>query len=442
MITRVHKGGATFGGLARYLTWGDRHDAIELVNLAARDARTAARVMQATVAHASELKKLAGRSSRGRKLTKPAHHFSAAWHPDEDPTDEAMFGFGRRCLKALGFEDRQAVMVIHRDKKMDDGRVRHELHVMTNRVSFEDGTAASDRYDATRLAAVSQVYEQEQGQIYVQRSRDERLPSTKRQRKRLRIGGGRAVDMSPGERAAYSALKRRHAQERVPATRRKVERRELGRQLQRRRPATLAAAGTVPVLDVELPPAPARPRERATLRPTPAAVALEIELPPAPARPRERAVLRRPPAVAVPEVDVPPRPRPRMVERPAAPASQPEPEPPVASPSPPPAARPEPRDEQTGRRLSPEELWDQEERKLAAWEKEHADAEGPPASSTDSAAPAPTTASTDSAAPTDERPLPAPAPAGSLGPMETPVQGGAPGGSQRPTRQRDGRTAE
>ena len=58
MITRVHKGGGTFGGLARYLTRDDRHAAIETVNLSSRDARTSARIMQVTANDAPLLKAL------------------------------------------------------------------------------------------------------------------------------------------------------------------------------------------------------------------------------------------------------------------------------------------------------------------------------------------------------------------------------------------------
>ena len=373
MITRVHKGGATFGGLARYLTRGDRHAAIETVNLASRDARTSARIMQATANDAPLLKELAGGSARGRPLKKPAHHFTGSWAPDENPTDEEMFAFGRRCLKALAFEDRQAVMVIHRDKTYR-GQVRHELHVMTNRVSSENGRAAPDRKDGIRLAAVAKLHEQEQGRIYI-RSRFEQRPSAERERKRMRGPNGTTTPMTPFERGQFAAKKAEHAAQRTPIAQRRVERTRLGRDLRQlrrlRERADRPAPAIIEPASPDLPPRPERPRMDVRIEiPAPAIIEpASPDLPPRPERPRMDVRIEIPAPVIEPaSPDLPPRPeRPRMdvrieipapVIEPASPDLPPRPErqrienptPPDVPASPDLPPRPDPRDEERQRR--------------------------------------------------------------------------------------------
>ena len=373
MITRVHKGGATFGGLARYLTRGDRHAAIETVNLASRDARTSARIMQATANDAPLLKELAGGSARGRPLKKPAHHFTGSWAPDENPTDEEMFAFGRRCLKALAFEDRQAVMVIHRDKTYR-GQVRHELHVMTNRVSSENGRAAPDRKDGIRLAAVAKLHEQEQGRIYI-RSRFEQRPSAERERKRMRGPNGTTTPMTPFERGQFAAKKAEHAAQRTPIAQRRVERTRLGRDLRQlrrlRERADRPAPAIIEPASPDLPPRPERPRMDVRIEiPAPAIIEpASPDLPPRPERPRMDVRIEIPAPVIEPaSPDLPPRPErqrmdvrieiPAPVIEPASPDLPPRPErqrienptPPDVPASPDLPPRPDPRDEERQRR--------------------------------------------------------------------------------------------
>ena len=318
MITRVHKGGGTFAGLARYLTRGGRHDAIETENLSSRDARTSARIMQATANDSKLLKRLAGRSARGRPLRKPAHHFTGSWAPDEAPSDEEMFTFGRRCLKALRFDDRQSIMVIHRDKTYR-GQTRHELHVMTNRVSAETGMAAPDDDDAIRLSAVAKLHEQEQGRIYV-RSRFERRPSAERERKRMRRPDGTTTPMTAFERGQFAAKKREHREQRTPKAQREAELTRIGRDLRklrslRERADRLEGLAVVVPVSVELPPRSERPRvdldQVRIENPAPAAALPLVELPPRSERPRvdlDQVRIENPaPAAALPLVELPPR---------------------------------------------------------------------------------------------------------------------------------------
>ena len=262
MIPRVHKGGRTFAGLVRYLTRGGRHDGIETKNLSSPDARTCARIMQATSNDSTLLKQLAGRSARGRPLKKPVHHSSSSWHPDENPSDEEMFAHGRRCVKALGFENCQVLMVIHRDKTYR-GKTRHELHTVVNRVSPENGMAAPDDDDAFKLSDVAKSYEQEQGKIYVT-SRFEPRRSAERERKRMRLPDGSTTPMTAFERAQFSEKKRCHREERTPKAQREAELTRLGRGLRQlrhlRERADRPAPAIIEPASPDLAPRPERQR--------------------------------------------------------------------------------------------------------------------------------------------------------------------------------------
>ena len=318
MIGRIHKGGRTFAGIVRYLTRGGRHDAIETMNLSSQDAKTCGRIMQATANDSKLLKQLAGRSARGRPLKKPVHHSSSSWHPDENPSDEKMFAHGRRCVQALGFEDHQVLMVIHRDKTYR-GKTRHELHTVVNRVSPETGMAAPDDDDAIRLSAVAKLHEQEQGRIYV-RSRFERRPSAERERKRMRRPDGTTTPMTAFERRQFSAKKRTHQEERTPKPQREAELTRLGRDIRklrslRERADRLEGLAVVVPVSVELPPRSERPRadldQVRIENPAPAAALPLVELPPRSERPRadlDQVRIENPaPAAALPLVELPPR---------------------------------------------------------------------------------------------------------------------------------------
>ena len=283
-----------------------------------------------------------------------------------------MFAFGRRCLKALAFEDRQAVMVIHRDKTYR-GQVRHELHVMTNRVSFENGRAAPDRKDGIRLAAVAKLHEQEQGRIYI-RSRFEQRPSAERERKRMRGPNGTTTPMTPFERGQFAAKKAEHAAQRTPIAQRRVERTRLGRDLRQLRRLRERADRPAPTIiepaSPDLPPRPERPRMDVRIEnPAPFIEPASPDLPPRPERPRMDVRIENPaPFIEPASPDLPPRPeRPRMDVRienpapfiePASPDLPPRPErtrienpaPPDVPASPDLPPRPDPRDEERQRR--------------------------------------------------------------------------------------------
>ena len=184
MVAKAHGGGTSFGGVAAYCLKLDREtlDAerkarerpglvcqpvepsarvewSEIRNLATTDVRRAARQMAATTQYAGELKRLAGGSQAGRPLAKPVYHYTLSWAEDERPDRAQMSRAVDESLKALGMEDRQAFVVAHNDTQH-----RH-LHVVVNRVSAENGRAASRGNDRLKLSRWAERWEREQGRI-------------------------------------------------------------------------------------------------------------------------------------------------------------------------------------------------------------------------------------------------------------------------------------
>lgn len=210
MIAQIHAGGGNFAGAIAYLT----HDAgtqddprptsdervgfVEVENLVPCDPARAARIMAATARDADALKALAGVSAKGRKLTKPVYHFSLSWAPDENPARAEMLSAAQGSLQSLGMEDRQAVVIEHCD------RPHPHVHVVVNRVSPEDGRAASTSHDARTLSTWAAQWERKHGGIRCQRRIERNLddPDDHRQRRR---GPGRR-DRPSDERKKWTEL--------------------------------------------------------------------------------------------------------------------------------------------------------------------------------------------------------------------------------------------
>ena len=230
MVPRVHAGGGSFSGVVAYLTHdagvpderrprtSERVGLVELENLPDCRPGTAARIMAGTAREADTLKRLAGVSTRGRKLDKPVYHYSLSWSPEERPGRSEMLEAARGSLKALGMSDRQAIVVEHTDRKH-----RH-VHVVVNRVSPEDGRAASSSNDARTLSRWARTWEREHGGVRCQRRRGPALERAADGLKRLvkrqpapppppprrpRRGPGRA-DRTAAERSDWAALYARH----------------------------------------------------------------------------------------------------------------------------------------------------------------------------------------------------------------------------------------
>ena len=233
MVPRVHAGGGSFSGLVSYLTHdagvpddrrpktAERVGLVELENLPECRPGTAARIMAGTAREADTLKRLAEVSTRGRKLDKPVYHYSLSWSPGERPGRPEMLEAARGSLKALGMDDRQALVVEHTDREH-----RH-VHVVVNRVSPENGRAASNSNDARKLSSWARTWEREHGGVRCQRRRGPVLERATDRIKRLmkrqpppppppprrpRRGPGR-VDRTAAERDDWSALYSRHRAE-------------------------------------------------------------------------------------------------------------------------------------------------------------------------------------------------------------------------------------
>lgn len=169
MVPKLHKKGRSFRGAAAYLLHdkgradsSDRVAWVETRNLASDDPGVAWRVMAATAMDQERLKAEAGVRSTGRKSSDHVLHFTLSWHPDE--ADELSRDEMRRAalgaVRALGAEDRQAMLICHSDEE------HPHLHVLLNRVSPEDGRMLSSSKEKLNLSRWAQGYEQERGQVF------------------------------------------------------------------------------------------------------------------------------------------------------------------------------------------------------------------------------------------------------------------------------------
>ena len=171
MVAKVHAGGASFAGVAKYCLHdardrfeggqpetAERVEWAETRNLASRPERAAGQ-MAATANAAPELKRLAGISGAGRKLEKPVLHYTLAWPKDERPDRAEMRWAADQTLKALGLERHQALIVAHNDK------AHPHVHVIANRVDPETGKAANLRGDRLKLSRWAERWERERGQV-------------------------------------------------------------------------------------------------------------------------------------------------------------------------------------------------------------------------------------------------------------------------------------
>ena len=207
MIPQIQRGGGSFAGVMAYLT----HDAgtadnprpkttarvgfTEVENLVPCSPARAGRIMAATVRDAEALKRLAGVSSRGRRLQKPVYHFSLSWAPDENPDQPTMVGAVLDSLRVLGMRHHQAAVIEHRDRE------HPHVHVVVNRVSPEDGRAASTSNDARHLSRWAADWELQHGGIRC-RGRVDREHDPERQ---PRVGPGRR-QRSPEDRKPWAEL--------------------------------------------------------------------------------------------------------------------------------------------------------------------------------------------------------------------------------------------
>jgi hypothetical protein len=142
MLAQLEKPTNDFLALARYLVRGDARPTppervawIVTQNLATQDPELAAKIMSATAA-------------LSKRCAKACLHTIIAWHPDEQPSPQAMQEIALRTLSLAGLAEHQAFVMGHGDK------AHPHLHMMINRVHPETGRAWSDAHSYRRFDAI------------------------------------------------------------------------------------------------------------------------------------------------------------------------------------------------------------------------------------------------------------------------------------------------
>ncbi|MFZ1829262.1 MAG: relaxase/mobilization nuclease domain-containing protein, partial [Candidatus Competibacteraceae bacterium] len=166
MVPHIAKEGRSFKGAGLYylhdkgaLT-SERVAFTHVENLHTAPAEKAFKEMAWVALRAKKIKEQAETKSGGRKQENPVFHYSLAWHPEQEPTREAMIEAGRASLKTLELEGYQAVMVAHADEP------HKHLHIIVNRVHPDTGKMANIDFGKMRLSRWAEAYEKEHGKIY------------------------------------------------------------------------------------------------------------------------------------------------------------------------------------------------------------------------------------------------------------------------------------
>lgn len=129
----------------------DRVDFVETRNLATQNPQAAWRIMASRSYVQSELKEKAGISLAGRKDGKPVGHMLVSWGRDEADAQEldraGMVRSVEGALKAIGADDRQAMIIAHNDTS---DRNPH-CHVIINLIG-DDGRLLKSYNDHRKLS--------------------------------------------------------------------------------------------------------------------------------------------------------------------------------------------------------------------------------------------------------------------------------------------------
>jgi len=168
MVPKIHAKGCSFKGIAKYILHDkDRAETSDRVawsatrSLASDDPNLAWKLMAATAMDADRLKAQAGVKNTGRKSKDAVLHVTLSWHPDESSglAPKEMLRAADGAIKALGAQDRQAMIVAHSDEE------QAHIHIIINRVSPEDGRMLPSSKDRLRLSKWAQTYEEERGKV-------------------------------------------------------------------------------------------------------------------------------------------------------------------------------------------------------------------------------------------------------------------------------------
>ena len=188
MIVKIHRSGGSFKSAAEYClgdkvaerkegeeqerkqyqegdpSWSqrirsDRVAWTQTLNLSTDDPYKASRMMAATVSYAPTLKQHAQVKAGGRELAKPVCHYSLSWKEGEQPSRPEMIRAAETTLAVLQMPRNQALLVAHRDT------ASAHVHVIANRVSWEDGRAAKLQMSRLNLSRWAEGYERSRGEI-------------------------------------------------------------------------------------------------------------------------------------------------------------------------------------------------------------------------------------------------------------------------------------
>ncbi len=176
MIIRIEPAGGSFRGAGLYYLHDKAADKdlpnalkpatdervwfTDTRNCANFDPELALDEMWATAEAQQWLKAQAGGRTSGRVCEDPVKTLSISWHKDDAPTPEHMIAAADAYLKAMQWDEHQAVFVGHRDTEH-----RH-LHIILNRVHPETGRTLDDYRDHPRSQAFALAYEKEHGKLW------------------------------------------------------------------------------------------------------------------------------------------------------------------------------------------------------------------------------------------------------------------------------------
>lgn len=219
-------------------------------NLATENRELAWKIMAATAIDQDRLKAEAGVKATGRKSRAAVYAYSIAWHPEEKGklTREEMLQAAEASIRALGAEDRQALIVAHNDEP------HPHVHVILNRVSPTDGRMLGTSNDRLKLSEWALAYREARGEA--EKYCPERAKNVEARKKGQYV---RAASGTPRSLEAYvseaandnSAIRERDRQKRLSrelaarsratAAQHRAQWKDLGRAYQERRSALLSS---------------------------------------------------------------------------------------------------------------------------------------------------------------------------------------------------------
>lgn len=160
--------------------------------------------MMETANNQQRLKAANGVDARGRKNTTPVQHLSLSWAPGENPSPALMQQTALSCLKRLGLEEHEALIVAHTDKE------HQHVHIVVNTIHPLTGRTAGLSFAKRELSAWAADYEREHGVhctargIQAQMRADLKAARTSEAERILSALAGGGI---PGPRDPYIAVK-------------------------------------------------------------------------------------------------------------------------------------------------------------------------------------------------------------------------------------------